>query len=78
MVPRYCNGPHAKSAKDRPFWIKEKEIQRTRVEKRISFPDARQSVEAESPSTGFIAAVSSTDMLTNVPVNWFYFRCIFY
>ena len=34
-----CNGPHASSAKDCPVWQKEKEIQRVRVEKRISFPE---------------------------------------
>ena len=69
MVPRYCSGPHAKSAKDRPFWNKEKEIQRTRVEKRFSFPDARQSVEAKSPSNGFISAISPTDMLTKMSLS---------
>ena len=45
-----CNGPHASSAKDCPVWQKEKEIQRGRVEKRISFPEARQLVEAKMPT----------------------------
>ena len=45
-----CNGPHASSAKDCPVWQKEKEIQRVRVEKRISFPEARQLVEARMPA----------------------------
>ena len=45
-----CNGPHASSAKDCPVWQKEKEIQRIRVEKRISFPEARQLVEAKMPT----------------------------
>ena len=44
-----CNGPHASSAKDCPVWQKE-EIQRVRVEKRISFPDPRQLVEAKMPT----------------------------
>ena len=44
-----CNGPHASSAKDCPVWQKE-EIQRVRVEKRISFPEARQLVEAKMPT----------------------------
>ena len=48
-----CNSPHAASAKDCPAWKKEKEIQRIHVEKRISFPEARQLGEAKSPSTGF-------------------------
>ena len=41
-----CNGPHASSAKDCPVWQKEKEIQRVRIEKRVSFPEARELVEA--------------------------------
>ena len=45
-----CNGPHASSAKDCPVWQKEKEIQCVRVEKRISFPEARQLVEAKMPT----------------------------
>ena len=39
-----CNGPHASLAKDCPVWQKEKEIKCVRVEKRISFPEARQLV----------------------------------
>ena len=42
-----CNGPHASLAKDCPVW--QKEIQRVRVEKRVSFPEARQLVEARMP-----------------------------
>ena len=42
-----CNGPHASLAKDCPVWQKEKEIQRVHVEKCISFPEARQLVEAK-------------------------------
>ena len=45
-----CNGLHASSAKDCPVWQKEKEIQRVRVEKRISFPEARQLVEVKMPT----------------------------
>ena len=44
-----CNGPHASSAQDCPVWQK-KEIQRVRVEKCISFPEARQLVEAKMPT----------------------------
>ena len=58
-----CNGPHVSSAKDCPVWQKE-EIQRVRVEKRISFPEARQLVEAKMPTviTGgktYVAAAST-------------------
>ena len=45
-----CNGPHASSAKDCPVWQKEKEFQRVHVEKRISFPEARQLVESKMPT----------------------------
>ena len=45
-----CSGPNASSAKDCPVWQKEKEIQRVRVEKRISFPEAKQLVEAKMPT----------------------------
>ena len=41
-----CNCSHASSAKDCPVW-KEREIQ---VEKHISFPEARQLVEAKMPT----------------------------
>ena len=44
-----CYGPHASSAKDCPVWQKE-EIQRVRVEKRISFPESRQLIEAKMPT----------------------------
>ena len=58
-----CNGLHAASAKECPVWKKEKEIQRIRVEKRISFPEARQLVEAKFPSTTLTSAVSFADVL---------------
>ena len=51
--PKLCsnyNGPHASSAKDCPVWQKEKEIQRVHIEKRISFPEARQLIEAKMPT----------------------------
>ena len=45
LICSNCKGPRAVSAKDCLVWKKEKEIQRIRVEKRISFPEARQLVE---------------------------------
>ena len=45
-----CYGPHASSAKDCPVWQKDKEVQCVHVEKRISFPEARQLVEAKMSS----------------------------
>ena len=58
-----CNGPHAASAKDCPVWKKEKEIQRIRAEKCISFPEARQLVEVKSYSIGFTSSLSFVDMV---------------
>ena len=49
-----CNGPHASSAKDCRVWQKEKEIQRVRVEKRITggrtYAAAAASTRGESRS----------------------------
>ena len=45
-----CSGPHAASSKDCHAWQMEEEIQRIRVEKRISFPEARLLVEAKAPA----------------------------
>ena len=45
-----CNGPHASSAGDCPVWRREREIQRVRVEKCVSFLEARQLVEARIPT----------------------------
>ena len=58
-----CSGPHASSSKDCPVWLKEKEIQRIRVEKRISFPEARRVIEAKSP-TVVSAKVTYATMLS--------------
>ena len=45
-----CSGPHAASAKDFPVWRMEKEIYSICIEKRISFPEARQLVEVKTPA----------------------------
>ena len=58
-----CSGPHAASAKECPVWMKEKEIQCICVEKCISFPEARQLVEAKFPSTTLTAAVLFADVV---------------
>ena len=42
-----CNGPHASLAQYCPVWKREREIQHVRIEKRVSFPEARQLVEAK-------------------------------
>ena len=80
-----CNGPQASSIKDCPVWQKEKEIQQVRVEKRISFLEARQLVEAKMPTviTGgktYAAAAStrrkskSVECQTSLTCFFFFFR----
>ena len=78
-----CNGPHTSSAKDCPVWQKEKEIQRVRVEKRISFPEARQLVEAKMPTVvsggkSYAAAAStrreSKSIECQTSLTWVFFR----
>ena len=79
-----CNGPRASSAKDCPVWQKEKEIQRVRVEKRISFPEARQLVEAKMSTviTGgrtYAAAAStrgeSKSVQCQTSLTWVFSEC---
>ena len=79
-----CNGPRASSAKDCPVWQKEKEIQRVRVEKHISFPEARQLVEAKMPTviTGgrtYAAAAStrgeSKSVQCQTSLTWVFSEC---
>ena len=65
-----CNGPHASSARDCPVWKKEKEIQRVRVEKRISFAGSQTVGRsqcrlwslAESPSLLLFPPVKKSDL----------------
>ena len=63
LICSNCKGPHAVSAEDCPVWKKEKEIQRIRVEKRISFAEARLLVEETFPSNCFAAAVPFADVV---------------
>ena len=79
-----CNGPHASSAKDCPVWQKEKEIQRVRVEKRISFPKARQLAEAKMPTVvsggkTYAAAASTRREFKSVEcqTSLTFFLCVF-
>lgn len=46
---RNCGGPHTSSDKTCPTWMKEKEIQKTKITKRVSYPEARKLVN-ESPN----------------------------
>ena len=62
LICSNCKGLHVVSAKHCPIW-KEEEIQRIRVEKHISFPEARQLVEATFSSNGFTPTVSFADVV---------------
>ena len=79
-----CNGPHISAAKDCPVWQKEKEIQCVRVEKLVSFPEARQLVEAKMPTviTGgktYITAAStrreSKSAQCQISLTWVFSDC---
>ena len=64
-----CNGPRASSAQDCPVWKEDKEIQHFRIQKQISFPEARQLVEARMPSVisggkSYSTVVSKKDVIS--------------
>ena len=67
-----CNGLHASSAKDCPVWQKEKEIQRVHIEKHLSFPEARQLVEAKMPTviTGGESRGESRSVQCQTSLTW--------
>jgi hypothetical protein len=41
---RNCKGDHMASSKKCPIWIKEKEIQKVKIEKRVTYPEAKNLV----------------------------------
>ena len=53
-----CNGEHTAYSKNCPRWITEKEIQRVRTERKISFPEARKIVEGVSKQPSFASVVA--------------------
>ena len=76
-----CNGPHTSSAKDCLVW--QKEIQRVRIEKRISCLEARQLVEVKMPTVvsggkSYAAATStrreSKSVECQTSLTWIFFR----
>ena len=46
-----CKGDHYSSSKTCPVWILEKEIQRVKAEKKLTYGEARRLVKESSPST---------------------------
>ena len=65
-----CEGP--KLCSNCPVWQKEKEIQRVRVEKHISFQEARQLVEAKMPTVinGGKTRRESKSVQCQTSLNW--------
>ena len=57
-----CNGEHTENW---PRWITEKEIQRARTERKISFPEARKIVEGVNNQPSFASVVAK-----QVDVGW--------
>ena len=53
-----CNGEHTSYSKNCPRWITEKEIQRVRTERKISFPEARKIVEGVTKQPSFASVVA--------------------
>ena len=50
-----CKGEHYASSKSCPVWIQEKEIQRVKTEKSLTYGDARKLVRSSSPSSSSVA-----------------------
>ena len=53
-----CNCEHTAYSKNCPRWITQKEIQRVRTERKISFPEARKIVEGINKQTSFASVVA--------------------
>lgn len=73
-----CKGTHMTSSKDCEKWKEELSIQKIRIEKKLSFPEARRLVQTNSslPSTQSYAAVAakktatrSTGCQTDIPAS---------
>jgi hypothetical protein len=50
-----CNESHPSSSKQCTVWIKEKEIQKRKVEKHISYPEARKLYSSQHPNISYAA-----------------------
>ena len=62
-----CKGDHCASSKSCPIWIQEKEIQRIKTEKGLSYGDARRLVTSSSSSPSSSAAPSYASAVKSVP-----------
>ena len=72
-----CKGNHFAYSQECATWRLEKRVQQVRVEKHLSFPDARKLVEAETPvvvgkSHAVAAKVSTRSVSINTDLTWRY------
>ena len=72
-----CKGKHFAYSRECAKWKLEKKVQQVKVEKRISFPDARKLVELSTPvvaEKSYAAAVKITtkSVATNTDLTWPY------
>ena len=69
IVCTNCKGVHFAYSRECPRWKTEKQVQQVKVEKHLSFPDARKLVEATSPVTaGKSYAVAIKVSMTSVSI----------
>ena len=64
-----CAGDHAASDKNCPVWVQEREIQKIRVEKNISFADARKLLSSTTKTSAmptYAAATTKTPVMCSV------------
>ena len=62
-----CKGDHCASSKACPIWIQEKDIQRIKTERGLSYGDARRLVTSSSPSSSSSVAPSYASAVKTVP-----------
>ena len=71
-----CNGNHPSSSKNCTVWLKEKEIQKLKVDKHLSYPDARKLYNIQHPSISYAMMLKKkttreiacqTDLETSTP-----------
>ena len=62
-----CKGDHCASSKSCPIWIQEKDIQRIKTERGLSYGDARRLVTSSSPSSSSSVAPSYASAVKTVP-----------
>ena len=62
-----CSGSHSASSKECPVWLREKQVQKIKAERNVSFPEARQIVSQQSnlPRSGPSCAQVVSGAATN-------------